>query len=432
MLHRKSSVCLSWSAAAVAAWLSACSLIAPPHAVADELPGTVWSVPDPNASVPFSRGGHGVLVCGRFDYEFREQQQLILRETFLAFNLNLGLDPCDIWVLADNGDDSWSEGLFDVLPATSAALASTFQTVGQRLWNDANTPRNLYIVISGHGSSSGGLSCSACFYDGIMRDWDLVQNHLNQINAAGGGSCPIECLDVVATTCYCGGFIDDFRDNFHALRGSVWPNAKHFSIMTASDAIEASVLMFAAPLLTELRNGGLNVPDLDEDGVLSIYEYYEYAAKHDLTNPELPYTPYVPGALYVQGEHHVTYSEHPLYYEWNGCVLDLRVFNSPWGSVEIDPPSDEPNRLSYARGTDVTLTALPNPDRSFRCWTIWADPNQSGDANFGLVDTNAVLCLTLDGDYVVEAAFKCGSDLPPFIAMTLLALGVGSVIRRVS
>ncbi|MBN1341406.1 MAG: hypothetical protein JXQ73_01935 [Phycisphaerae bacterium] len=391
-----------------------------------------WPVPDPNASVPFPRGGYGVLLCGYFDFGYAAQQQLAVREAFLALKVNLGLDPCDIWVLAHNGDDSWTEGLFDALPATAADLASTFQAVGQRMWDDANTPRNLYVIISGHGGHDGGLACDVRLYCGSMSDSDFVQNHVNLINSAGGGSCPIECLDVVVTTCYGGGFIDDFRDNFHGLRGSSWPNARHLSIMTASDAIELSYLMFAVPLLTQLRNDGAGVPDLDGDDLLSIYEYYDYSAKEDIANPDVPYTPYVPGTLYVEGENHFMDSEHPLYYEWNGCVLDLRVFNSLSGTIEIDPLSDEANRLCYACGTEVTLTAQPIPERSFRSWTIWTDPNQCGDANFAVVETNCVLHLTMDGDCVVEAAFRCGSDLPPFIAMTLLALAAGSVIRRVS
>ncbi len=37
----------------------------------------------------------------------------------------------------------------------------------------------------------------------------------------------------------------------------------------------------------------------------------------------------------------------------------------------------------------------------------------------------------MDADWQIEAAFKCGGSVPPFIAMTLLALVLAVIIRRV-
>jgi len=46
-------------------------------------------------------------------------------------------------------------------------------------------------------------------------------------------------------------------------------------------------------------------------------------------------------------------------------------------------------------------------------------------------DTNEVLYLTVDGDYLVKATCKCGGGgVEPFGAMALLVLGLGVLIRR--
>ncbi|MBN1346025.1 MAG: hypothetical protein JXQ73_25280 [Phycisphaerae bacterium] len=120
--------------------------------------------------------------------------------------------------------------------------------------------------------------------------------------------------------------------------------------------------------------------------------------------------------------------------------LDLRIVNGQYGQVLIDPELTDPNDpnttsnrlLRYTTGTHVILMAEPIEGKSFNRWVIF-DPNYPGDANFALaIDSNSTLYLTMDEDMIVEAAFKCGSGVPPFIAMALLALGLGVVIRRLS
>ncbi len=127
-------------------------------------------------------------------------------------------------------------------------------------------------------------------------------------------------------------------------------------------------------------------------------------------------------------------------------ALSLTVTNDHMGSVAIDPdllddcnnidpnywdPTDWTALRRYTNGTQVVLTAQPLSGKSLKHWLIW-DPNHPGDANYVSQDTNTVLYLTLDADWVVEAAFKCGgsSALPP-IAMVLLGLTLTLIIRRI-
>lgn len=120
-------------------------------------------------------------------------------------------------------------------------------------------------------------------------------------------------------------------------------------------------------------------------------------------------------------------------------LLDLTLINSQYGSVKALPAIPDPNDpneaahriLRYTDGTDVVLIAEPIAGKSFNRWVIF-DPNYPGDANFGAIDSNTTLYLTMDQDYAVEAGFKCGSGLPPFLAMSLLALALGVVIRRLT
>ena len=122
----------------------------------------------------------------------------------------------------------------------------------------------------------------------------------------------------------------------------------------------------------------------------------------------------------------------------NPGSLSLTVSNDHMGTITIDPdllddPNGDPNDLSllrrYTNGTEIVLVAEPLSGKSFKGWIIY-DPNHPGDANYTTQDTNAALYLTMDADWEVDAGFKCGGGVPPFIAMTLLALAMGVVLRR--
>jgi hypothetical protein len=130
---------------------------------------------------------------------------------------------------------------------------------------------------------------------------------------------------------------------------------------------------------------------------------------------------------------------------WNGVArkLTLNVAHSNWmQSMTIDPIADprydpnDPNNvnhleLRYTDGTPIVLTATPISGKSFKAWTIY-DPNYPGDVSHATVDSNTVLYLTMNADYTIDADFKCGSGLPPFVAMAAFALGAALMIRRMS
>ncbi len=127
------------------------------------------------------------------------------------------------------------------------------------------------------------------------------------------------------------------------------------------------------------------------------------------------------------------------YFSNSGRTLTVTINNPSRGTVAIHPnvlldPNQDPNDSSFVRrytdGTPVVLTATPVSGKAFDAWTIY-DPNYPGDVNHAVTDTNTTLFLTMNGNYEVEAAFKCGSGLPPFIAGVLLVMGLGIVIRRV-
>jgi len=120
-------------------------------------------------------------------------------------------------------------------------------------------------------------------------------------------------------------------------------------------------------------------------------------------------------------------------------LLDLTISNSHMGTININPDVPDPNdpntadaRLCrYTNGTEIVLIAEPLSGKSLKHWIIW-DPNHPGDANHVVTDTNSVLYLTMDADWEVEAAFKCGggSELVMPLGMVLLALFAGVVVRH--
>ncbi len=122
----------------------------------------------------------------------------------------------------------------------------------------------------------------------------------------------------------------------------------------------------------------------------------------------------------------------------NPGSLNLTVSNDHMGTITIDPdllddPNGDPNDLAllrrYTNGTEIVLVAEPFSGKSFKGWVIY-DPNHPGDANYITQDTNATLYLTMDADWEIEAGFKCGGGVPPFVAVALLALGFAVAVRR--
>ncbi len=109
----------------------------------------------------------------------------------------------------------------------------------------------------------------------------------------------------------------------------------------------------------------------------------------------------------------------------DGQVLTLNVVKGEYGTVTV-----EPNLPLYAPGTVVTLTATPIEGKSFNEWTIWEDPNLYPDAQFATIDGNPVLQLTMNHDYTVEAAFKCGSGTGQMLPLLVIGVAVLGIVSR--
>ncbi len=108
-------------------------------------------------------------------------------------------------------------------------------------------------------------------------------------------------------------------------------------------------------------------------------------------------------------------------------VLDLQI-RAPWqGRVVIEP--NDPNEVpfTYPAGTVVTLTAVPEGQRTFRGWRIY-DPNHPGDGSHAATDANNPITIVMDADREVTAVFQCGGGgIAPLL---LLALGALALLRR--
>ncbi len=399
---------------------------------------------DPNESQQFASDGYGVVICGNsyVDPLVNDLIKDMLRGAFLIMTDYLLIDPNNVWVHVDWGQNegNWTEGLFDDLPATKAEITDTFQTVGVRMWNDSTTPRNLVVLIAGHGGYGGSPgSMRVQLADRLVWDDDFVADCFNQINNNSHGGSPMERLDLLMTMCYGGGLIDDFRDTFHSLRGSIWPNVVHLATVTAGDAVDITTGFFGLQMLYCLA--GITTPDdLNGDGVISIYEHFHCASREDWTNPTDPnYTPYVPETIYVPSRSYLNiggYAEHPLYYEWNAAppMMSLSVVCCPdtAGEVTLDPQPNDANAPGYPQGTEVELTAIPAQARVFRRWELY-DPNHPDDANYATTDTNNPVTIVMDDDRHIRVVFGCSGgvvDSLPILAVGLLLFASRRVRRR--
>jgi len=119
------------------------------------------------------------------------------------------------------------------------------------------------------------------------------------------------------------------------------------------------------------------------------------------------------------------YSPHTL-------TLKLKDANAIYVYPNYPHPDGGAKRL-YPKGMVVACDATCNGTKTFKKWTI-KGPNDESDPLYQVVvDTNAVLYLTMDGDYLVKATCKCGGGgVEPFAAMVLLVLGVSLVLRRLT
>jgi len=104
-------------------------------------------------------------------------------------------------------------------------------------------------------------------------------------------------------------------------------------------------------------------------------------------------------------------------------------------SLNLEPNLAHPDggdKRRYTQGTSIVLdTVVPVGNKVFKKWTV-KGPNESSDPLYQIVsDTNEVLYLTMDGNYLVKATCKCGGGgIEPFAGMVLLVLALALTVRR--
>jgi len=122
-------------------------------------------------------------------------------------------------------------------------------------------------------------------------------------------------------------------------------------------------------------------------------------------------------------------------------LLDLKVVKPQYKeSVKVapnlvdpdDPNTPEERYYRFTDGTPIVMTATPVSGKSFGGWAIWSDPSKYPDANFAVLDSNAVVHVVMDSDKIVEATFKCGSGVEPLIGIGLFVLAMAVVVRRLT
>ncbi len=408
------------------------------------LTGPVFGVLDPNDSETYPTGGYGIIICGNsivFGNDYDVYIKQLLLEAYRAFRYNLGFDPNNLWVMVDSGADDWTEGEFDAQPATQTQIANTFKTIGQRMWDRPNVPRNLIVVVGGHGGrglSGVATSMKVQLASGMVWDYNFVSGCINKINDNTHGSSPVERLDLILTMCYGGGLIDDVRSNFHTLRGTTWPKARHLSVLTAGDGFDVTSGLFGVYMVQTFRASGEGVVDLNGDGVLSVYDYFDHAAKIDISNPTAAYTPYIPETIYVPSNLYIPIpfdgdylAEHPLYYEWNSPIkLTVSRRLDTQGNVNMSPAPADANSPTYRFMTPVTLTAVPAENRSFKYWEVY-DPAHPNDANYMTTDANNPLTVVMSTDRQVTAVFGCSNGVGQALPLVMVgAMVCGLMARR--
>lgn len=110
-------------------------------------------------------------------------------------------------------------------------------------------------------------------------------------------------------------------------------------------------------------------------------------------------------------------------------VLNLKINDQSLGSVTVEPNQPTGPPYVYVEGTEVVLTAVPEPEHSFKQWKI-NDPNYPGDANYTVADTNNPLTLTMETDYDIEAVFACSSGTEQSLPLLVVGTAVCGLIAH--
>jgi len=239
---------------------------------------------------------------------------------------------------------------------------------------------------------------------------------------------------------------DPCDPNCHWIRGAAWMGAKHDWDGTWSLQANCVGAMLGEMIVDPIFGDFPFDPNIHMDDYLHEEGWDCVAA---FAGGDTFWPPYPPCDDVSYDDFEIRWG----YYTSVSHTLTLSIVKPQFGVVHIDPDIlDDPNDAGwhdpsgpsgydpnypldpaylrrYTNGTAIVLTAQPITGKSLKQWTIY-DPNYPGDANYAVTDTNTVLYLTMDADWEVEAKFKCGASVPPFVAMTLLALGLAVVIRR--
>jgi hypothetical protein len=112
-------------------------------------------------------------------------------------------------------------------------------------------------------------------------------------------------------------------------------------------------------------------------------------------------------------------------------ILEVELKNPGKSTVEIEPDGDPNGPLvrEFFLNELVTLTAVPEGNKSFKQWKLW-DPNDPTDANLVVFDANNPITIDMSTDRKVTAVFKCGSSAGPFLPMMLCVLGLFVWVKR--
>jgi len=137
---------------------------------------------------------------------------------------------------------------------------------------------------------------------------------------------------------------------------------------------------------------------------------------------ELPWT-------FFDGPADLNFSTSALDYPPILVNLALSKRNPNNGEVVLDPEPSDSNHPQYLLGTTVTLTAVPNENKSFLQWEIY-DPNFPGDANYRVIDANTTLTVLMDSNKEIVAVFKCGSGMGTILPLLVVGLGICTLVSR--
>lgn len=202
------------------------------------------------------------------------------------------------------------DGIADIqYAATRSNIGNVFNTLSNLLSDEDD----LFIFTTDHGGQIDGQHSIMYLWNDIMHDYEFA-SYINQLNVGN--------INICMGQCYSGGFIDNITNNNVVI--STACRYDEVSYAMSSCLYDEFIYYWISAVTGETPSGTLVNADINNDGLVSLYEAFNYAEIQDTQN------------------------EHPQYVSNPSILGQITCLTNIWADVNLSGPLGISNSTVYA------------------------------------------------------------------------------------